>query len=187
MANIKPGFITGANARVKLGGKLLAYCTDLNYTVDVATIPIEVIGTYEVKSYEPIAYSVNGSFSVVRYTSRDNINGIRNAAAGGNPAVDVGGAAASGTSVGTHLDPGKILTSSTFDIEVHQVASNDAATSSAATGVFKITDCRIVRRTSSLSKRGVVTDGYSFVGVMAGDVDVETTETVSHSGQLDLA
>lgn len=182
MAGIKPGFITGANARVKLDGKTLAYCTDLNYTLDVATIPIEVIGTYEVKSYEPIAYSVNGSFSVIRYTSKDSANGVMGAAATGNPASVIGG----GNTIGKQINPGQILTSTTFDIEVHQVASNADATND-ANGVFQIHDCRVTRRSSSLNKRGVVSDSYAFVGILVGDVDGATSEDVAHSGQLDLS
>jgi len=128
MANVKPGFITGANARIKLGGKTLAYCTDVSFTVDVATIPIEVIGTYEVKSYEPVAYAVAGAFSVVRYTKNDatgdtkkiHANPTGNAAKQIGGAAGVGSAAGGGSSVGAQLNPGKILTSSTFDIEIQQ-------------------------------------------------------------------
>jgi hypothetical protein len=184
MAGIKPGFITGANARVKLDGVTLAYCTDLNFTVDVATIPIEVIGTYEVKSYEPVAYSVNGSFSVIRYTSKDgSANPHEGAAASGTPADKLVGP--SGNSVGKQLDPGRILTSSTFDIEIHQVAAN-SETTTAANSTYKIQDCRVTRRSSSLNKRGVMVDSYAFVGVLGGDTDDGQVTTVSHSGQKDL-
>ena len=180
MAGVKPGFITGANARIKLDGKTLAYCTDLNYTVDVAVIPIEVIGTYEVKSYEPVAYSVNGSFAVIRYTKADHTNPHEGTASTGDAPNNIGGT----NSIGKHLDPGLILTSSTFDIEIHQVAANTEA-STLANGIFKIQDCRVTRRGSSLNKRGVMVDSYAYVGVLAGDTDVTTA--VSHSGQTDLA
>jgi hypothetical protein len=183
MAGIKPGFITGANARVKLDGITLAYCTDLNFTVDVATIPIEVIGTYEVKSYEPVAYSVNGSFSVIRYTQKDGSTNPHNgAAASGTPADKIGVS----NSVGKQLDPGRILTSSTFDLEIHQVAAN-SETTTAANSTYKIQDCRVTRRSSSLNKRGVMVDSYVFVGVLSGDTDSGQVTTVSHSGQQDLS
>jgi hypothetical protein len=183
MAGIKPGFITGANARVKLDGKTLAYCTDLNFTVDVATIPIEVIGTYEVKSYEPVAYSVNGSFSVIRYTQKDgSTNPHSGAAASGTPADKLGGT----NTVGKQLDPGRILTSSTFDLEIHQVAAN-SETTTAANSTYKIQDCRVTRRSSSLNKRGVMVDSYVFVGVLGGDTDSGQVTTVSNSGQQDLS
>jgi len=189
MAAVKPGFITGANARIKLGGRTLAYCTDLSFTVDVATIPIEVIGTYEVKSYEPVAYAVAGAFSVVRYTANDKLK--INANKAGNSAHLIGGKtpATDGTSIGTHLNPGQILTSSTFDMEIQQgtaqAAVDTTGDATTVTSVFKIQDCRVVRRGSSVSKRGVMVDSYQFVGVMAGDVDVAGNEAKT-SGTLDL-
>lgn len=188
MAAVKPGFITGANARIKLGGKTLAYCTDLNFTVDVATIPIEVIGTYEVKSYEPVAYAVNGSFAVVRYTAKDSTK--VNASAAGNAADKIGGGAGAGSTVGSHLNPGQILTSSTFDMEIQQAtgqATNGLDSAADLTSTFKIQDCRIVRRGSSVNKRGVMVDSYQFVGVLAGDVDVAAGNEAKTSGTKDLA
>jgi hypothetical protein len=177
MAGIKPGFVSGANARVKLDGKTLAYCTDLNYTVDMATIPIEAIGSYEVKSYEPISYTVNGSFSVIRYTKHIK---PESGGANGNPADQIGDA----NKVGTQLDPGRVLSSSSFDMEIFQStsATTSDTTESNQNTVFKIYDCRVTRRTSSLNKRGVMVDAYTFVGILAGDTDDGVTTTVSTSG-----
>jgi hypothetical protein len=181
MAGIKPGFITGANGKIKLDGKTLAYCTDLSFTVDVATIPIEVIGTYEVKSYEPVAYSVNGSFSVIRYTQKDGPT-HSGTAASGTPADKIGGV----NNVGKQLDPGRILTSSTFDIELQQRLAN-AAGAIEDGSTYKIHDCRVTRRSSSLNKRGVMVDSYAFVGVLAGDTDDGQATAISHSGEKDLS
>jgi hypothetical protein len=174
---MKPGFVSGANARVKLDGKTLAYCTDLNYTVDMATVPIEAIGSYEVKAYEPIAYSVNGSFSVIRYTK---VIKPASGSANGNPADELGG----DNRVGTQLDPGRVLSSSTFDMEIFQSTSATASdtTETNQNSLFKIHDCRVTRRTSALSKRGVMVDSYAFVGILAGDTDSGVAVDVSTSG-----
>ena len=37
MAGIRPTFITGANAKVRVNDKTLAFCTDLSYSVQVLT------------------------------------------------------------------------------------------------------------------------------------------------------
>ena len=50
--------------------------------------------------------------------------------------------------------------------------------------VFTVRDCRIIRRGMTLNKRGVMTDGYSFVGILATDNDI--TLEVSKSGYTDL-
>jgi hypothetical protein len=181
MAGVKPGFIHGANARVKLDGKTLAYCTDLNYTIDMATVPIEAIGSYEVKAYEPIAYSVNGSFSVIRYTKHLVKGGSpTKGAKTGNPAVALGG----DNKVGTQLNPGQVLSSSTFDMEIFQVNSVSESDTNAAddNSVFELKDCRVTRRSSSLNKRGVMVDSYTFVAILGGDKDVDTAAVVSASG-----
>ena len=94
MADVKPGLITGSNAKIQLGGKTLAYATDIQYSVDVAVIPVEVMGRFEVVTNEPIAITVNGSFSIVRYSKGSP---VPNAAADGN---GVGKFAVGGTGLG---------------------------------------------------------------------------------------
>lgn len=67
MAGIKPFFVNGANAKIKLNGKTLAFCTDLSYSISVLTQTPKVLGMYEGSSVEPLGYSVTGSFTVLRY------------------------------------------------------------------------------------------------------------------------
>lgn len=68
MAGVKPFFITGANAKIKINGKTLAFCTDLSYSIQIAHQTPKVLGMYEGSSVEPLGYTVSGSFSVIRYT-----------------------------------------------------------------------------------------------------------------------
>jgi hypothetical protein len=68
MAGIHAGFVTGARAKIKIGGQTMGYAADVAYNITVATIPIETMGKYEVHSNEPVSYTVDGSFSIVRYT-----------------------------------------------------------------------------------------------------------------------
>ena len=92
MAGVKPGLITGSNAKIQFGGKTLAYATDIQYSVDTAVIPVEVMGHFEVIANEPIAITVNGSFTVVRYAkgaaiasqTDPNSSTLPGASAGGN-------------------------------------------------------------------------------------------------------
>src|SRR5689334_1045303 len=67
MSGIRPFFINGANAKIKLNGKTLAFCTDLSYSISILTQTPKVLGMYEGSSVEPLGYSVTGSFTVVRY------------------------------------------------------------------------------------------------------------------------
>jgi hypothetical protein len=172
MANITgPMFLTGANAKIVINNKLIAYAADVSYNIDAITIPVEVMGRYEVLSNETIAYGVNGSFTVVRYAQDMAVNAkIDDAAQSGNAADNLG--------VGLHQNPSKMLESSTFQLDIFQkykeAADPNAAPAPAGNvsmvGIFTIENCRIVRRVGSLSKRGVLMETYAFVGILGGDM-----------------
>ena len=140
MAGIRPNFITGANAKIKLNGKTLAFCTDLSYSVQITTQTPKVLGMYEGSSVEPLGYQVSGSFTVIRY-AKD----IRSATGGATPqgmaTNDAGngvgnwgsvwgnglfGNALSQVGFGNDgraneaLDPSRFAQATTFDIQVYQ-------------------------------------------------------------------
>jgi hypothetical protein len=88
MSGIRPFFITGANAKVKVNDKTLAFCTDLSYSVQVITQTPKILGMYEGSSVEPLGYSVSGSFSVIRYAKdvKSNVGGKSPNGTAGNDA-----------------------------------------------------------------------------------------------------
>jgi len=174
MAGVKPGLITGSNAKIQFGGKTLAYATDIQYSVETAVIPVEVMGHFEVIANEPIAVTVNGSFTVVRYakgaavanTTDPNSATLPGAAASGNGVGKLGGDQAEA------FNPAKILLTKTVDIAVFQKKPNDAGTEvTASSEVVKIIDCRLTRMSGSVNKRGVLTEAYAFVGRLLQDDD----------------
>jgi hypothetical protein len=137
MAGIKPFFITGANAKIKLNGKTLAFCTDLSYSIQVAHQTPKVLGMYEGSSVEPLGYTVSGSFTVIRYAKdaasaikgnrphgvNDNGNGVGNwGSAWGGTLGDFlsrNGVGNNGRA-NENLDPSKLSNATTFDIQVYQ-------------------------------------------------------------------
>lgn len=139
MSGVKPFFIVGARAKIKLNGKTLAFCTDLSYSVQIITQTPKVLGMYEGSSVEPLGYSVTGSFTVVRYAKNavsaigSAPNGVANNDAGngvGNWGSVWGGgvlnSALSTLGIGNDgraneaLDPSKFSQGTTFDIQVYQ-------------------------------------------------------------------
>lgn len=158
----------------------MAYASDVGYNITIQTIPIETMGKYEVHTNEPVSYTVEGSFSVVRYSNVSAATALlTDQDEGGNaPGSNIGGSSLSlGTAPGAHLNPAKLLSSSTFDIEIME-----KGTGSIETPVFKISDCRINARSASLNKRGVLVDSFRFVAILAGDMDVATPNVVAESG-----
>lgn len=179
MAQMKAGFITGANAKIVVGGITLAYCTDVSYNVTVQTIPIEAMGKYEVHSNEPVGYSVDGSLAVIRYTKRAATSLVDDAAAEGNRPEKIDPGAGQGSDWNTHINPKSLLTSSTFDLHIIEKADESGGANDVE--VVYLEDCRLTRRGASLNKRGVMVDQYNFVAILAGDGDNSTEGKTAHS------
>src|ERR1035437_356562 len=118
MAGKKPSFITGANAKIKVGGKTFAYAADVSYQIAIDTIPIETMGRYEAVSNEPVNYSVAGELSVVRYTGIANKNNMAGAAANGNGLGNVN--YKTGGNAADEINPANMLISQTWDLNVYQ-------------------------------------------------------------------
>ena len=133
-----PFFISGANAKLRLNGKTMAFCTDVSYSIQILTQTPKILGMYEGSSVEPLGYSVSGSFSIIRYTkdakaaigshpmhiaNNDAGNGVGNW--GGVWGSNVGDFLAR-NGIGNDgraneaLDPSKFAGGTTFDIEIYQ-------------------------------------------------------------------
>jgi len=186
MAAQKPSFITGANAKILVGGVTFAYCSDVSYQVSVDTIPIETMGRYEAVTNEPVNYSVAGSLSVVRYTKVAATNLMPSVAKNGNGLGEV--LPTTGGTASDMINPGNILFSQTWDLAVYQKQESTAASATApgtitTTQFINITDCRFTRKSASLNKRGILVDRLDFVGILADD----DSFTASHSGDIDLS
>ena len=137
MAGMKPFFLTGSNAKIRVNMKTLAYCSNVSYSVTIAHATPTVLGMYEPSSVEPLSYKVQGSFTVVRYVAdiKDDVGGTapQGASERGN---GIGGWGPDGTlekfgrgfdikkgadgRAYENLDPSKLQKATTFDIEVYQ-------------------------------------------------------------------
>ncbi len=159
MANKKPFFLTGANAKIKLNGKTVAFATDISYSIQVQHVSPRVLGRFEVEDHQPVTYDVSGSFSIIRYTkgaagvlgnsSPVNASGAGNGI-GSFGAAGIGGAI--GNAIGLpnssgQIDgradeafvPARMMQSRTFDIEIFQKipgASQDVTLGSIAENFF---------------------------------------------------
>lgn len=177
MSGVKPFFITGANAKIKVNDKTLAYCTDLSYSVSVLTQTPKILGMYEGSSVEPLGYTVSGSFTVIRYAkdARGSVGTAPNGAASNDAGNGVGNwGSAWGGGLGSFfakngvgndgraneaLDPSRFANSVTFDVQVYQ------KTQGGDIGVANIRNVRITQADFSLSKKGVATQRFNFVAL----------------------
>lgn len=176
MAGKTPSFITGATAKIKIGNLTMAYAQDVSYNTTVTTIPIETMGRYEVVSNEPVAYFVDGTLSIVRYTKE--AAAMNGAAANGNSVEQWNNVVGNGGNAGNGFDPARMIASETFDVQVFQKLT-DGNTES----VGKLRDCRFTRKGGAINKRGILVEQFAFNAIlMDNDADVE----VGHSGDNDL-
>lgn len=179
MAGKKPSFVTGANAKIKAGNLTLAYAQDVSYATTVDVIPIETMGRYESVTNEPVGYRVEGNLNIVRYTKIAQQNGMSGAAAGGNGVgkwnFSTGGVAKE------HVNPGDLLASQTWDLEVFQKFDDGGAIGSEL--VIKVKDCRFRSKGGAVNKRGILVESFSFVGILGED----DSFTASNSGDSDLS
>jgi len=149
MASVKPTFITGANAKIRLNGKTIAFCQDFSCSIQIITKTPKVLGKYEGDSVEPLGYTVSGSFTVIRYAKgvrkalgdmrypnglaeNDAGNGVGNwGTAWGGKLGDFLSRSGVGNDGRAHeaLDPSKFGTGTTFDIQIYQKVSVGIGTS----------------------------------------------------------
>jgi hypothetical protein len=159
MSGRTPFFLTGANARILLNNKSVAFATDVSFKITVKHASPRVLGRYEVEVIEPLSYDVMGSFTVIRYA-----RGLKNYLGGNTPndAANKGngigsfGLAAFGGPVGSAIglptsdgqwdgkadeafDPSRFFQSKMFDIEIRQKVPVILDTGTGANGIMGIT------------------------------------------------
>ena len=168
MSGQKPFFITGANVKIKLNGKTMAFCTDFSCSVQIITQTPKVLGKYEGSSVEPLGYSVVGSFALIRY-ARNAVKEIGGTAPFGtdNNGNGVGNwrdTLRVGSASDIQINPGDLANASTFDIEIYQKI-NSSKGESDQLGVLKVRNARITSADFSVSKRSSAVQRFNFVAL----------------------
>jgi len=148
MANMKPFFLTGANARILLNNKTVAFATDVNYRVTVKHAAPRVLGRAEVETLQPLAYDVSGSLTIIRYgrglqghfgsSAPMSVNNKGDGIGSFGPSSPVDTAAAAlglpsttgnfDGAANENFDPSRFFQSKMFNIEIRQVGLSGAGT-----------------------------------------------------------
>lgn len=176
MAGQKTFFLTGANAKIRVNHRTLAFCTNISYSVIVNHAAPILLGMYEGSSVEPLSYVVTGSFSVIRYTAgipADSgiLNGIETPDSGNGigawgptgikdrlkAGLKIDSSKADGRAYDS-LDPSRLEKSTTFDIEIHQKYNGGAD----AHTIAKIRGCRITGTNFNLSNKSPASQSFNF-------------------------
>lgn len=182
MSGQKIFFLSGANAKIKVNGRTIAFCTNISYSINVNHETPVILGMYEGSSVEPLSYKVSGSFSVIRYIAgiasdsgkinnievKDSGNGIGAWGPSSTGSRIKGGltlnASKADGRVYDNLDPSSLEKGTTFDIEIHQKYSNNRTHAAA-----KIRNCRIVGADFNLATKTVGTETFRFTALYADE------------------
>ena len=168
-----PFFLTGANAKIKVNHKTLAFVTDLAYGVKIDHATPMVLGMYEPSSIEPLSYRVSGSFTIIRYVAEANKNttgkpnGIADEDQGNGlgywgetsffkNALNQFNFKSPDGRVYENLDPSKLQTATSFEIELRQ------KTKDGEIGVAKIRGCRITDMNFAINKKTPAHQTFKF-------------------------
>lgn len=136
MSKRSPFFLTGANARIILNNRSVAYATDISYSVTVRHATPRVLGKFEVEVVQPLSYEVEGTLTIIKYARgmKDYVgsppeganqagNGMGSFAASQGILASALGLPSGGQFDGGTADnfiPGRMFQSKMFDIEIRQ-------------------------------------------------------------------
>ena len=173
MARKPPFFITGANAKIKLNGRTVAFATDVSYSVEVMHAEPQLLGMYEAANIEPLAYRVAGNLTIIRYAKNmkdflehkeystpDNVSNQGNSI-GSYKDASIIDYAISGGKADRSLDPATLDQAVKFDIEIYQ-KSNDP---NDIQGIARLRACRLIRSDFSMSKKQPAIQRFAFKAI----------------------
>jgi len=177
MSKLAPFFLTGANAKVRVNNRTIAFCTDLSYSVTVHHAAPRILGMYESVSLEPLYYEVTGTFQVIRYVadvkSANESRGAKTPSGvsdRGNGIGAVGPEDVFSRNIGNDgrtqeaLNPETFDKATFFDIQVYQKMADGSQQ-----GVAKLRDCRIIKADFSMSKTAATTERFAFRSLYADE------------------
>jgi hypothetical protein len=183
MAGLVPSFATGSNLAIYLDGKPIAFATNLSFSDSVPHAAIGGIGSYSYSALEPLAYTVNGSFSITRYSHLSiastslKPSRVRESAKAdpqdGNSML-----------MSKFFNPLALMLSKTFDIVVYERLKNGTLAGAVDTGstpIFKIEDCRLTDYSIGFTPGSVVSENIGFIGLRVSDLKAATAPAASTS------
>lgn len=166
MSGIRPFFITGANVKILLNGKTMAFCTDFSCSTQILTQTPKVLGKYEGSSVEPLGYTVSGSFTLIRYAK----NAVKDIGVQPHSTVNDGNGMGNwsdsglGQATDIQANPADLHNGSTFNIEVYQKIVKDNG-SKDKLGIVRIRNARITQVDFAISKKAAATQHFNFIAL----------------------
>lgn len=146
MALPTPKIATGARAVLKINNKPIAYATNVGYRIGIPHSTVYTLGRYSAARLEPVGYDVTCNCGVLRFTE----------APGKGNAAD---------SAQENIQPSvnNIINSESITIQVLDRKTEQT--------ILYIANARMVDRGGSVDARGVLSENWSFIGIIAQNSD----------------
>jgi len=180
MSGIKPLFTSAPRLRLTINGTPIAFAIGFSLNVGVNFVPVMEIGSYGPVALEPVSYAgVTGSIQIQKLISSPTkaARGVQDPTS--NPSFNssdaqVGSPVAGNNSIlsienlALHLDPEKVILSSTFDIDVYMkyTDSNDTTTKIKEFLYLQLKDCRLNARSAGIAAGSLVGEAVNFNGLL---------------------
>lgn len=203
MSNILPLFTSAPRLKLAIGGTTVAYAIGFDVSISIDVTPVMAIGQFGPFSLEPTMYNVvTGTMQIVRLVSASKItNQVANikpsSLIGNTPDMLMGtgpdGSVATGQTTAStltnsiasikklhsHLDPSKVLSSASFNIDVYfrvPEVLNTATTTAAGVQSYngngkeknwiRIQNCRLTGRNTNIALGALVNEPVNFMGTL---------------------
>lgn len=216
---VAPLFTSAPRVAMYFGTQRIAYAVGININVSVNVQPIQIMGEFGLISTEPTFYNVvTGTLQIIRLikadtrsdtiTASNTFEGTNSDAANATTATladsnIIEDNIANQAALRLHMDPSKVLASSTFDLDLHLrvPAQNDDTldpntpsvnaatlqTNSPYKKWMRIIDCRLSSRSLNISVGQLVNEPVNFQGLLATPVtETGTGDNVSLVDAFDL-
>jgi hypothetical protein len=142
-----PLIMSGARAIFRINNRVVAFATNVNYTIGIPHQAVNVLGRFSTARNEPIGSEVSVGCTSMRFTkSKGNGNSPQKKGA---------------DNIMPRLQD--ILSSEELSIEIIDRATDET--------LLMVSRARMTQRSGSLGSRDLLSEGWQFVGVIGEDSD----------------
>jgi hypothetical protein len=181
MSNQLSSFMAGAQLKIYVNGKSVAFAQSLSFQESMEVVPVGGLGAYSYHALEPLRYSASGSLTITRWsnalTQEIQATYGKTGQVVPNP---ISGAPISTTQDGNSLldgvmfNPVALLAAPTFDIEVYiRKPSAGGAAGADLTHVYTLQHCRMSGYSFGFTPSTLLQEGVTFICTEVNDLSAE--------------
>jgi hypothetical protein len=184
MAGRLPSYLNSARLVIRIGENTIAYATSLNFSDDMANVPVGGIGSFNFHTNEPVSYLGRGSMVITQYSDKvynvlknlstdkknlpDNLRQSKQ-----NQEVRDGNSML----IKEYFSPVALLTQRSFDIEVYERSADgsllELTTDSGIGALYVLKDCRMTSYNLSFTPGQLLSEAISFLCLSVIDTQAE--------------